>query len=291
MSFKLKEGSIVDIVALKVKDIEKEIDFFKDLLGLDLLREENGMAFIGIKETKKSLICLLEKPDGVVSETSRNGLYHMALLLPTRKDLSELFQHLLKRDYPIVGLSDNGHSEAIYLKDPEYNGIKLYADKPRAEWDFHTEGTMDGVLSRLDSQSLLAESAAEFSGIPTETRLGHVHLNVADLEASQSFYVDTLGLTLTSKAFPSLRYLAVGDYHQHIAINTLNQITADDHDDENFGLDYIGFKVTTLEELMALKDHLESLGQEIYYNKGKQILRIDDPNGIHILFHFDDVKK
>lgn len=291
MSFKLKEGSIVDIVALKVKDIEKEITFFKDVLGLDLLREENGMAFIGIKETKKSLLCLLEKPDGIVSVTSHNGLYHLALLLPTRKELSELFQHLLTLDYPIVGLSDNGHSEAIYLKDPEFNGIKLYWDKPRAEWDFHTEGTMDGVLSRLDSQSLLAESTDKFEKIPTETRLGHVHLNVADLDKTQKFYVQKLGLVLTSKEFPSLRYLAAGDYHQHIAINTLNQVKEEDHDDENFGLDYIGFKLTTNEELLALKAHLEDLEEEFFYNKGKNILRIDDPNGIHILFHSDDIKK
>lgn len=291
MSYKLNEETKLALVALKVKDIDKEVDFFKSILGLDVMREENGMAFLGVKEAKKTFICLLEKEDGMPSETSHNGLYHFGILLPERRDLSALYQHLLKMDYPIVGMSDLGHSEVIYLKDPEFNGIKISWDKPKEEWDYHTEGTMDSVLGRLDTQSLLAEATESFSKLPLEAGLGHVHLNVADLEASQQFYTDVLGFKLTSAAFPSLRYLAAGDYHHHIAINTFNQINVEDQDDENFGLDYLSFKLATETELVALQEHLIQLNQHFFYNKGKQILEIDDPNGIHVWFHVKDVKK
>lgn len=291
MSFKLTKGSYVDMVALKVMDLENEIKFYQEVLGLDILREENGMAFMGVKATKKTLLCLIEQEAGKVNEDSRNGLYHLALLVPSRKDLSEIYQHLLKLNYPIVGLSDQGHSEAIFIKDSEYNGIKIYCDKPQSEWDYHTEGPMDSILNRLDSESLLKESQEVFEKLPGGTYVGHVHLNVVDLEKSQYFYEKMLGLNLTSKAFPSLRYLAVADYHQHIAMNTFNQVTLGDHDDDNFGLDYISFKVTDLATLEALNTHLNEFDVPFYYNKGKKVIQIDDPNKIHILFHVDVIKK
>lgn len=291
MSYQLKEETRLALVALKVKDIDKEVAFFKSVLGLDVMREENGMAFLGIKEAKRTFICLLEKEDGVPSEISHNGLYHLGILLPERRDLSALYQHLLSLDYPIIGMSDLGHSEVIYLKDPEFNGIKLSWDKPKEQWNYHTEGTMDSILSRLDTQSLLAEDTDGFSKLPLETCLGHVHLNVVDLEESQQFYTEVLGFKLTSAAFPSLRYLAAGDYHHHLAINTLNQIKAEDQDDENLGLDYLSFKVATETELIALQEHLTRLNRHFFYNKGKQILEIDDPNGVHVWFHVNDVKK
>lgn len=291
MSYELKEETSLALVALKVKDIDKEIEFYKSILGLDVMREENGMVFLGIKEAKRTLICLLEKEDGVPSETSHNGLYHFGFLLPERRDLSAIYQHLLAADYPIVGMSDLGHSEVIYLKDPEFNGIKLSWDKPKDQWDYHTEGTMDSVLSRLDTQSLLTEATETFSKAPVETRLGHVHLNVADLEESQRFYTEVLGFKLTSAAFPSLRYLAAGDYHHHVAINTLNQIKTEDQDDENLGLDYLAFKVASEVELIDLQQHLLSLDLKFFYNKGKQLLEIDDPNGIHVWFNVNPIKK
>lgn len=291
MGYELNEATSLALVALKVKNIEKEVDFFKSTLGLDVMREENGMAFLGIREAKRTLICLLEKEDGVPSETSHNGLYHFGIQLPERRDLSAIYQHLLAVNCPIVGMSDLGHSEVIYLKDPEFNGIKLSWDKPKEQWDYHTEGTMDSVLSRLDTQSLLAEETEAFNKLPIDTRLGHVHLNVADLEESQQFYTEVLGFKLTSAAFPSLRYLAAGDYHHHLAINTLNQVKVEDHDDENLGLDYLSFKVASEAELIALHEHLTELNLDFFYNKGKQILEIDDPNGVHIWFHVNDVKK
>lgn len=289
--YELNEETKLALVALKVKEIDKVVEFYQTALGLDIMREENGMVFLGIREAKRTMICLIETREGIPSETSHNGLYHIGLLLPERRDLSAIYQHLLAMDYPIVGMSDLGHSEVIYLKDPEFNGIKLSWDKPKTEWDYHTEGTMDSVLSRLDTQGLLSEKSETFAKIPVSTSIGHVHLNVVDIDASQQFYTDVLGFKLTSAAFPSLRYLAVGDYHHHVAINTLNQVKAEDQHDDHLGLDYVAFKVATEADLIALQQHLTELELDFFYNKGKQILEIDDPNGIHVWFHVNEVKK
>ena len=291
MSYQLKLDTALDFVAIKVKDIEAVISFYKSVLGLDLLREENGMAFIGIKEQKKSLICLVEDLEGLPSETNHNGLFYFGLQVPSRQALAEIYQHLLTIKYPIQTVSDLGFSEAIYLKDPEFNGIKVYWDKPQGEGKNRLTGTMDQIMQHLDTRELLAEAKEAFSHIPNDSRIGHVHLNVVDLDESQRFYESVLGLNLTSTAFPSLRYLAAGDNYQHITLNTFNHAEADDNRDENLGLDYIAFKVNTVEEIRALNQHLSQLDVEYFYNKGKKIIQVDDPNGIHVWFHLYDFKK
>ena len=291
MGFRLKDSTAFDFVALKVQDLDASLEFYKNTLGLDLLREENGMAFIGIKEPRKPLLCLVDHRDGTPDKMNHNGLFYFALRLPTRQSLAEVYQHLLDLKYPMQAVSNQGHSEVIYLKDPEFNGIKLYWDKPQAEWDYHTDGSMDMILEHLDTRELLAAAQEPFSHMPAETRVGHVHLNVVDLEESQRFYERVLGLRLTSAKFPSLRYLAVGDYHQHVTINTFHQVKKNVSNDDNLGLDYIAFKIETPEEMLVLEEHLTSLDVPHYFNEGKKIIQLDDPNGIHVWFHLNDFKK
>lgn len=291
MSYKLAEGTAIDFVAIKVKDIEAEIAFYKSVLGLNLLREENGMAFIGIKEQKKALLCLVEQVDGLPSQTSHNGLFYFAIRVPNRQDLAEIYQHLMKLKYPLQAVSDHGHSEMLYLQDPEFNGIKIYWDKPKSAWDYHVEGGFDSVIRHLDTEELVKEAKAEFTHMPNDTRMGHVHLNVEDLEISQDFYENILGLHLTSAKFPSVRYLAVGDYHQHISMNTFNKVKAADNSDEHLGLDFIAFKIDDVEVIRDLDAHLAAINADYFYNKGKKVLQIDDPNGIHVWFHLYDIKK
>lgn len=274
--FRIDQETSVELVALKVKDIEKQLNFYQNLLKFDILSEENGMVFLGIKETKESLLILLEQPDGLPSPYTHNGLNHLGLVVPTRQKLSKIYQHLVKNDYPILELVDHGYAEAIIIRDPEFNVVEIY-------WDKNDSGNaLAWQCAPLDLDSLLAETDEPYETLTTETRVGHVQLNVADLEKSRAFYEKVLGFHVIDERFRSVNYLTASSYHHHICLSNWAQV--DTLDDKHLGLDYISFHLESMESLEALKKHVESMGHEFFFNNGKKILQVDDPNGIHIWF-------
>ncbi len=138
-------------VVLNVKDLESQIAFYHQLLGLEILSQSEGEALLGTGD--KALVKLI-KTDDISNLKQSYGLYHMALLLPTREDLANVFKHLLNLKIPLVGGADHGYSEAIYLEDLEGNGIELYRDKPVAEWDIREDGRIIGVTEELSAQDI-----------------------------------------------------------------------------------------------------------------------------------------
>ncbi|MGX6978540.1 VOC family protein [Vagococcus elongatus] len=274
--FRIDQETSVELVALKVKDIEKQLNFYKDLLKFDILSEENGMVFLGIKETKESLLILLEQPDGLSSPYIHNGLNHLGLVVPTRQKLSKIYQHLEKNDYPILELVDHGYAESIVIRDPEFNVLEIYWDKDDSENAFACE------YAPLDLDSLLAETDEPYETLTTEARVGHVQLNVVDLEKSRDFYENVLGFQIRDARFRSVNYLTTSSYHHHLCLSNWEQV--DVLDDKHLGLDYISFHLESMEALKALKENVEAMGCQFFFNKGKKILQVDDPNGIHIWF-------
>lgn len=203
-------------VALNVKDLESQTAFYHQLLGLEILNQSGNQVLLGAGG--KSLVRLI-KTDDISHPKQSYGLYHMALLLPSREDLANVFKHLLDLKIPLVGGADHGYSEAIYLEDLEGNGIELYRDKPVAEWDIREDGRIIGVTEELSAQDIyeLGQEIEPFA-IASGTRMGHVHLSVKNSREASAFYQESLGLE-DKFTIPHASWIASGDYHHHLAVN------------------------------------------------------------------------
>ena len=203
-------------VTLNVKDLESQTAFYHQLLGLEIVSQSEGETLLGAGD--KALVKLI-KTDDTSNPKQTYGLYHMALLLPSREDLANVFKHLLDLKIPLVGGADHGYSEAIYLEDLEGNGIELYRDKPVTEWDIREDGRIIGVTEELSAQAIyeLGKELDPFI-IASGTRMGHVHLSVKNSREASSFYQESLGLE-DKFTIPHASWIASGDYHHHLAVN------------------------------------------------------------------------
>ena len=203
-------------VALNVKDLESQTAFYHQLLGLEILSQSEGEALLGAGD--KALVKLI-KTDDISNPKQTYGLYHMALLLPSREDLANVFKRLLDLKVPLVGGANHGYSEAIYLEDLEGNGLELYRDKPMEEWDIREDGRIIGVTEELSAQDIyeLGRDVEPFV-ISSGTRMGHVHLSVKNSREASAFYQEFLGLE-DKFTIPHASWIASGDYHHHLAVN------------------------------------------------------------------------
>jgi catechol 2,3-dioxygenase len=202
---------------LRVHDRDAVLPFYRDLLGLPVTAAQDGIVLLG--PAGGALTLTLQIDPGAPLRPGRSvGLYHFALLLPERAALGAVLRRLLDAGWPLDGAGDHGVSEALYLRDPEGNGIELYRDRVRAQWPRAGDAVLMGT-DPVDIDGLLADAPAAAPLHPA-TRLGHIHLSVDDLGAGESFYAGTLGLNVTLRGVPGALFLAAGDYHHHIGLNT-----------------------------------------------------------------------
>jgi catechol 2,3-dioxygenase len=212
---------VVGPVALRVADLGRAVGFYGDALGLALNREDGAAAALGAGG--RDLILLEERP-GAPRPRRSTGLYHLAILLPSRRDLARALRHLAESRVPFQGFADHRVSEAIYLADPEGNGIEVYRDRPREEW-IYDGGRLRMATDPLDVDGLMGELAGTgepepWTGLPAGTRMGHVHLRVSDLAAAEAFYRDLLGLDVTTRYGNGASFLSKEGYHHHLGLNT-----------------------------------------------------------------------
>jgi catechol 2,3-dioxygenase len=206
-------------VHLTVSDLDRSVAFYQDALGLRQQRREDPVAALGAGG--EELVVLHEEP-GARPAGRHAGLYHYALLFPSREELARAVGRLAATRTPLDGASDHGVSEAIYLSDPDGNGIELYADRPREAWPPAPPGERIGMYTRaLDLDDLLATTAGEepVRHAGDGLRMGHVHLHVGDLDAAGAFYADVVGFEAMA-SLPSALFLAAGGYHHHLGANT-----------------------------------------------------------------------
>jgi catechol 2,3-dioxygenase len=204
------------LVELSVSDLDRSLAYWQDAVGLRVLARENGTAELGVDTP---LVRFVEEP-GASSAHGFTGLFHVALLVPDRASLGRFFAHIVRDRIEVTGLSDHVVSEAIYLRDPDYHGIEVYADRPREQWEGKVAQTMTTIP--LDTESLLAEAGdAEFDGLPEGTIVGHVHLCVDDVDEMVGFYHDKLGMGVTAHRPGGMAaFLSAGGYHHHLGGNT-----------------------------------------------------------------------
>jgi catechol 2,3-dioxygenase len=204
-------------VHLTVTDIDRSAAFYERAIGLQTQRRENGRAALGAGG--EDVLVLVEEPDARPAGRHA-GLYHFALLHPSRQELARAAKRLLVTRTAISGASDHGVSEAIYLPDPDGNGIELAADRPRERWGDLTDPTAIGPAP-LDLDDLLASVADEEpqANAAPGLEVGHVHLHVGDIERALEFWRDAIGFEVTT-SFPSAAFIAADGYHHHLGLNT-----------------------------------------------------------------------
>ncbi len=215
----LPASTTVGAVHLTVRDLERSIDYYGRIVGLDFLDRERGAAALGCGG--RELVCLVEER-GAKPAVGHTGLYHFALLVPARAQLAQWLAHAVRERVPLVGLSDHFVSEALYLSDPDEHGIEIYWDRPRERWEGQVADRMTTLP--LDVDGLLGElrdpRSEPFDGLPSGTVMGHVHLKVAEIAETVAFYRDALGFALMAQLGPYAAFLSAGGYHHHLGANT-----------------------------------------------------------------------
>ena len=204
-------------VHLTVADADRSAAFYEGVVGLRVRQRGDGRLVLG---GDRDLLVLHELP-GAKPAHGYSGLYHFALLLPERADLARWLVHAARDRVPLTGLSDHFVSEAIYLNDPDGHGIEIYWDRPREVWEGQVEQRITTLP--LDTDDLLGvlddPRSAPFDGLPGATTMGHVHLRVADIDATVHFYRDLLGMALMAQLGPKAAFLSAGGYHHHHGAN------------------------------------------------------------------------
>lgn len=278
--FSINPSAHTGAVGLKTANLDKQIEFYTEVIGLEVLALDDGQAVLGIKETETELL-ILRKITAPSIRQRKAGLYHTAFLLPTRKDLGNTLFALLSKKAPIIGASDHGYSEAVYLEDPEGNGIEIYRDKPQSEWDIQSDGRIAGITIEMDAEGVLASRDEATDKFPVGTTVGHVHLSVADLTKTEDFYREVLGMGLKDRFGSQARFFAAGNYHHHIGTNVWGGKDLSAPTEKDLGLDFFTILVPDTESLTALKENLERQGVNDMKVKDKSIVLLD-PNGLTV---------
>lgn len=220
MNFHRTPVTHVSRVSLKVEDLERALRFYTTVIGFQVTDQTARTAELTAGGT---VLLTLEQPEDVMPKQPRTtGLFHFALLVPDRADVGRFIKHSVKHGNVIQGASDHLVSEALYLSDPDGNGIEIYADRDPSSWPW-TNDQVGMVTEPLDVESLL-ESAGdtEWNGLPEGTVMGHIHLHVSDMERDTAFYTDVLGLAVVSSYGGQANFLSDSRYHHHVALNVWN---------------------------------------------------------------------
>ncbi len=214
-------GTTIGAVRLAVADVAGVAAFYERTLGLGRASEDGGRVSLSA-DGDRVLVELSGDASAPPRDPRSPGLYHLAVLMPDRVQLAMALGRLAAARWPLDGASDHLVSEALYLSDPEGNGIEIYRDRPRQEWP-ERDGSLAMATLPLDVQNLLgelADSPRVEQKAPAGTRMGHVHLQVADLQQAEQFYCGVLGFEVTVRAYPGALFVSAGGYHHHIGLNT-----------------------------------------------------------------------
>lgn len=276
-------GTWMGPVRLTVADPDGVRDFYRDAIGLSELQPEDGIVRLGTGGASgEAVVELAGDPDAPPRPRGTSGLFHLAILVPSRADLARALQRVAEAGWRLSGASDHLVSEALYLSDPEGNGIELYRDRPREEWPVR-----DGVLQMdtlpLDLDGVLGELRREDaeSGMPDGTRIGHVHLNVGDLAAAEAFYSGALGFDVTVRGYPGALFVSAGGYHHHLGLNTWAGEGAPAAPEGSRGLRQFKIVLPRGEALAAEVDRLREAGFEPAEDEGG--VRVADPSGNRVV--------
>lgn len=216
MPFQLSSNTHIAQVTLQVSNLDRAYKFYTDILG-----------FQGHKKTESAdlftnptnvLIRLTEHPDATPKPQHTTGLFHIAIRVPGRKALSQVLHRIYQNQWPLAGASDHGVSEALYLSDPDGNGLEVYIDRDKTQWPMN--GDQVAMFSvPLDLQALLKEADGAQTTLPDKTDIGHIHLQVSSLKSAEAFYSNLLGFNVMQRSYRGALFVSAGGYHHHLGLN------------------------------------------------------------------------
>jgi catechol 2,3-dioxygenase len=218
--YHLPDATRVGRVRLQVSDLDRSIEYYRSVIGLEVIRRDADNAALGSNPTETVLVELRERRGArPVPPHGRFGLYHFALLVPDRLALGRFVTHLADVDARVAS-ADHLVSEALYLWDPDGLGIEVYADRPRSNWQVHGNELVM-TTEPLDLRALIrAAHGSAWNGLAQGTVMGHVHLHVGSLQRAEALYHAALGLDKTVWSVPGALFMSAGGYHHHLAVNT-----------------------------------------------------------------------
>jgi catechol 2,3-dioxygenase len=275
-------GTSIGKVRLRVADIDALSEFYERVVGLRGMERDGDLVRLGPEEGAP-LVELLPAPAASPPPSFSTGLFHMAILVPDPAELARSLRRVVEQGWRLTGASDHLVSEALYLRDPEGNGIEIYRDRPRDQWGHSDNGELRMATLPLDLDDVMAEEGASErrpNGMPSGTTMGHVHLRVADIPASEAFYNGSLGLDVMVRSYPGALFVAAGGYHHHIGLNTWESRGAPAPPDGSLGLDRWELVLPDEDERDAAAGRVGETGDPVHTDDG---VLARDPAGNHVL--------
>lgn len=286
----LPKDTGVGHVRLQVSDLDRALAFYRDLLGFQQIGENGAKATLSATGKPPYHIVLAAWPGARAKPPGTTGLYHVAIRYPSHQALARAFERLVRHRWPFQGFADHWVSEALYLADPDGNGLELYVDRARQEWSWQG-GQVAMATEPLDVESLLAQATADpepWAGIHPETDIGHVHLQVSDLARAEAFYQGLLGLEVTQRGYPGALFLSAGGYHHHVGVNVWAGVGAPPPPRDAAGLLSFALQLPDWASWNGVLARLEAGGVEIeasydYPHAEGVLVRDASGNGVELL--------
>lgn len=278
MNFHRRPNTFVGQVNIKVQNLDRSLAFYREVIGFKVLEQTEYTA--NLTADGKTILLSIEQPKNVIPKQGRTtGLYHFALLLPERSDLASIVKHLVENGIQ-VGSSDHLVSEALYLSDPDGNGIEIYVDRPYPEWEWN-RGEVDMAVDPLDFRDLLTELNEEsWNGLPAGTVMGHIHLHVSELKQTEDFYTKGLGFEVVNRYGSQALFISTGKYHHHIGLNTWNGVGAPPPPPNSVGLESFTLFLPNEEARQTVVANLKNIGVTV--TKENDLFITSDPSGNRI---------
>ncbi|OME06817.1 glyoxalase [Paenibacillus odorifer] len=259
----LQPDTQIGLVQIRVSNLERSLTFYQNVVGLSVLRQ-TGREVEMTADGQNVLLILREIENArVIRPNSVAGLYHFAILVPDRPSLGLVVRNLISSGIE-VGQGDHLVSEALYIQDPDNNGIESYRDRPKSEWKYDAEGHVMMSTDPVDVDGLLAASEGlSWNGLPAGTVIGHVHFHVGNLNKAKAFYVDLLGFELTANYGSAAMFISAGGYHHHIGLNVWAGQGAPAAPADTVGIDYFTLILTNEEERNAVVERVRQAGYAV----------------------------
>lgn len=249
-------------IALTVSDLPRALGFYQRSLGFQIHTQSDDTACLGSAGADHPFLVLSERR-GARKAPGTSGLYHFAILVPSRLELARALQRLTETRTPVQGFADHLVSEAIYLADPDGNGIEIYRDRPQEQWQYGHDGRLRMATDPLDLQGLMAELDGRqdlWPGLHPQTHLGHMHLHVASIPEAEAFYQGLLGFDLVLRYGPTASFFSAGGYHHHVGVNTWAGVGAPPPPAGAAGLRWFSINLPSPPELHAVMERVRSAG-------------------------------
>jgi catechol 2,3-dioxygenase len=268
-------------VHLTISDLDRSITFYTERLGFRVHHRDDNFGVLGAGGA--DLLALVQSPDAP-RVRGTTGLYHFAILVPSRADLSTALRRLIETHTRMQGMADHGVSEALYLADPDGNGIEIYRDRTRTEWPF-VNGQLEMTTDPLDLDDLLAAGtnpAGASNALPESTVIGHVHLHVSNLVDAEAFYVGLLGFDLMQRYGTEALFVSAGGYHHHVGLNTWAGVGAPPPPAGTLGLRHFTVRLPGVPAREKIIERLRAANVPVQHTERAGAV-VRDPSGNSIL--------